>query len=420
MTGAVAELAEESAPAPLRVLLVQHASIMNGSTVSGQIVAQGFREAGWQVDVVFGSDGPALAQYENLGCRVHVIPHRNWLRPEKFLRWTRRLIAEFFGANEFTKLFRQIRPDVVYLNTLVSFSAAIAARRLRIPCVWHVRELFSDVGGEMGIPTLFGKAFVRRVIRQCADHVVVISRAVRENVLGSTTSPAVSIVPNAVDDAFFTHSATPADSRTRLKLPLDGPLIGVPGTLRPMKGHEFFLKAAARLAARRHECRFAITGDGERPFVQHLHETARDLGLGDRALFLGTVSDMAAFYRACDVICVPSRAEPFGRIVIEAFAVGTPVVASAVGGIRETIADGETGLLVNYGDVETLADLLDRLLGDVPLRDRLAKTAHDDAVSRFQAGTYHRRINEIVLRAVAPGSPRRNSPLPQSAIAGSP
>jgi glycosyltransferase involved in cell wall biosynthesis len=348
-----------------------------------------------------------LAQYENIGCRIHVIPHKNWLRPERLLRWTRRLAAEYLGAKNFSGLLRQVQPDVVYINTLVSFAAAIAARRLRIPCIWHLREQFSDVGGEMGIPALGGKALVRRVIRHGADHAVAISRAVRENVLGQNTNPAVTIVPNAVDDRFFTLSATRAECRNRLGLPVDGLLVGVPGTLRPVKGHEFFLKAAAQLAARRRECHFAITGEGETRFVEQLHEAARQSGLGDRVRFLGPVSDMAAFYRACDVICVPSRAESFGRIVIEAFAVGTPVVASAVGGIGEIIADGETGLLVNYGDVETLAGHLDQLLREAPLRERLAKAARDDALSRFQAATYHQRINDIVRHVAASGSPGR-------------
>jgi glycosyltransferase involved in cell wall biosynthesis len=411
------EIKEGTGAASLRVMLVQHASVLNGSTVSGRMVAQGFCEAGWHVDVVFGGEGPALAQYENLGCRAHVIPHKNWLRGGGLLSWSRRAFPEIMGSWSFARLMRQIQPNVVYVNSLVSLAAALAARRQRIPCVWHLRELFDDVGGEMRVPPVAGKSLVRQVIRHCASHVVVISRAVQENVVGEAARPPVTIVPNAVDDAFFSRYTTQAESRKRLGLPENVTLIGVPGTLRPMKGHEFFIQAAAVFAERYPECRFAITGDGEHRFVEQLRAAVRQTGLSEKLTFLGNVSDMIAFYRACDIVCVPSRAEPFGRIVIEAFAVGVPVVATSVGGIRETIADGETGLLVEFGDVHGLARSLERLLDDAPLRGKLAGAAHADALSRFRAATYHDRINQVVRRVAAPGPPNRDVSARRSVVA---
>ena len=71
---------------------------------------------------------------------------------------------------------------------------------------------------------------------------------------------------------------------------------------------------------------------------------ASKLASADRIHFVGWVEDMPAFYRACDMVCIPSRAEPFGRTAIEAFAVGTPVVATAVGGLQEIVEDERTGL----------------------------------------------------------------------------
>src|SRR5207248_4108745 len=122
------------------------------------------------------------------------------------------------------------------------------------------------------------------------------------------------------------------------------------GTLRPVKGHPFFLDAAAAAIKRIPDCRFVIAGTGEARYVEALKAQVAMLGLTAGVRFLGKVEQMPAFYRACDVVCVPSMSESFGRTVIEAFASLTPVVATAVGGMRETVEHGRTGLLVAYGD----------------------------------------------------------------------
>jgi glycosyltransferase involved in cell wall biosynthesis len=384
----------------LRVLFVQHASDLSGSTISGQLVSSGFRQALWHVDAVFGSVGAGIAAYDRLGCVTHVTPHKNWLRGGNSIQSVRRIITEAGASQQFVRLARQFRPDVIYVNSIVSLAAAVAARRLRIPCVWHIREQFDDVGGEMRIPPCGGKSLVRRVIATCADHTVLLSDAARDNVLGKNWGGKASVVPNAADDCFFELAATPAECRALFGLPERGMIVGVPGTLRPVKGHEFFLNAAAAVAVRGATCDFVITGDGEPKYFEKLQHLAGELGLTGRVRFLGAVTRMPEFYRACDLVCIPSQAEAFGRTVIEAFAAGVPVVASAVGGMRETVDHGTTGLLVDFGDVSGMSDALIQLLENPGLRQRLAAAAHLKARTHYSAGIYRDRINRIVTTTV--------------------
>jgi glycosyltransferase involved in cell wall biosynthesis len=132
-----------------------------------------------------------------------------------------------------------------------------------------------------------------------------------------------------------------------------------------------------------------------------LHRQVAELGIADQVRFLGVVQAMPQLYRACDVVCIPSVAEPFGRTAIEAFAVGTPVAASAVGGLRETIEHEETGLLVEYGDVAGLSRALWRLLDDASLRHRLAFAAAAVAASRYSAQRHQTALCSIVERVLA-------------------
>ena len=105
---------------------------------------------------------------------------------------------------------------------------------------------------------------------------------------------------------------------------------------------------------------------------------------------------MPSFYRACDLACIPSRAEPFGRTVIEAFAAGVPVIATAVGGIAETVDDEETGLLVPYGNDQLLTDALERLTADDALRERIRTRARTVARKEYHERVYKQRILEVV------------------------
>jgi len=393
-----------------RVALVQYSGNVGGSTISGHLIAKGLLAAGWHIDVVFGFRGTAVELFEQIGCSVHTISHNNWLGGGGAVRSVRRFAREIVSARRFVRLFRKLEPTVIYTNSLVSLASVLAAKWLRIPCVWHVRELFDDVGGEMRIPPLGGKSFVRRLLRHVPDHVVAISQAVQENVIGSPAGSRYSIVPNAANREFFLCGDTQAACRGRLHLPCTGSVIGVPGTLRPVKGHLFFLKAAAKLTEEFPECHFAISGDGPDAYRRELEEQSRDSQLQQRVHFVGTVRDMRDFYGACDIVCVPSRSEPFGRVVVEALAAGVPVVASAVGGICEILREGETGLLAPYGDTDGLAHALTRVLADRALRDRLAAAGRAKALQEYGEDTYQTRIGTVVSRVACRARTGRSVP----------
>lgn len=381
------------------VLIVQYSGNFGGSTASGRLVAKSLLADGWDVHVAFSFLGPYVHRYEELGCRTHVVEHQGWLARGGAVHCGRRWLQQVRPVLRFVRLMRAVKPTVVYVNTLVSIAAAVAAKSLSIPCVWHFRELFDDVEGEMHWPRVGGKRLVRTIVTRCADQMVAISQAVASNVLGEGKHLRLRIVPNAVGEEYFAESPSQAECRDELRIPQGVPVIGVPGTLRPVKGHPFFLEAAARIAIKKPNCRFVITGDGASKYRDEL-QAAADVGiLRGRVRFLGTVADMRKFYRASDIICVPSVSESFGRTVIEAFACGAPVVATAVGGMRETIRHETTGLLVDYGDVDGLAHSLLRLLDDNELRGQLARAAREEAQSRYSEAVHAAAIRRVVSDA---------------------
>jgi glycosyltransferase involved in cell wall biosynthesis len=203
-----------------------------------------------------------------------------------------------------------------------------------------------------------------------ADAVIVPSRYLGDMVLGwGVHAERVHVLHNAVE--------VPVEgsvrSRADLDLPLAGHLVVTAARLVPWKGVDTLLRAVAQLRASGNEVALAVIGGGEeRPRLEQL---ASQLGIRGNVHFTGEVPqpDVATYLRCADVFALASTYEGFSHVLLEALAVGVPVVATRVGGNPEVVMDGENGLLVPHSNVEDMASALARVLGDDALRERLAE-----------------------------------------------
>lgn len=392
-----------SASTQQSVLIVQRSSNLDGSAFSGLLLADGLREAGWETHVAFGLEGPIIERYEKSRHNTYVVPHKNWLRRKGTPQFVKDVVLEVRKAAAFCRLIDAIQPDVVYLNTAVSLAGAVAAWAHRCAVVWHLREMFADVGGEMHAPQ-WALPIVRGVFRGLATRLVANSEAAAINMLGENALNHVEIIPNAVRTRFFREGRSRPAARQALQLPVEGMIIGVPGTFRPVKGHDFFFRAAESLLREDSSLHVAVTGGVDSPHARHVLQQVGNIEVATgRVHFLGWVEDIPAFYRTCDIICIPSRSESFGRTVIEAFAVGTPVVATAVGGLQDIVTDGKTGLLVPYGDLEALVRALRRLLDTPHLRQRISTRALQVAEKKYHERVYKRRVAALTASVLEDG-----------------
>lgn len=183
----------------------------------------------------------------------------------------------------------------------------------------------------------------------------------------------------------------------------DTPVIGNVARLAPQKGHDVLVAAAALVLERHPRARFVIVGDGE--LRATLEEQARRAGLEEQVSFLGARADVPALLASFDVFAFPSRFEGLCLAVIEAQAVGVPVVATPVGGIQETVVPGETGLLSRIDDARSLADGILALLDDPVRAARMAVEARH----RVEASYSEQRMVEetLALYGVGPAAAAR-------------
>lgn len=277
---------------------------------------------------------------------------------------------------------RRFRPTVLhtttdYTNALVTRALASA---LGIPWVYEMR-------GQLELTWVASRADAYRVaagsservrllrakeaeLAASADAVVVLSKVQADDLVSRGVDQArISIVPNAIDASLLGRDIEPAHARQRLGLPREGVWVGTVSSLVAYEGIDDLVRAVAQLRADGVDVRLLVAGDGvARPQWVAL---ARDLGLGEAAVFPGRVPPREApdWYEALDIFVVPRKDTPVCRVVtplkpIEAMALARPVVVSDLPALREITSDGAVGALTAPGDPESLAAVLKGLIGD--------------------------------------------------------
>jgi glycosyltransferase involved in cell wall biosynthesis len=229
-----------------------------------------------------------------------------------------------------------------------------------------------------------------RALRR-ARHVFCPSSYLRDIALRWGVDPArLSVLPNPAPDV----PALPSREELRAELELNGPTLAFAGRLGPQKALGVALEALAGVP----EATLVVAGDG--PDREQLEARARELGLGSRARFLGSVPRDAVLrlFRAADAAVLSSAWENLPHTVLEALAVGSPVIATAVGGVPEIVHEGENGLLVPPNDPVALAGAIRRLFADDDLRRRLADAA-PGSVAAYTEESVFARIEAMLERA---------------------
>ncbi|RDV84490.1 glycosyltransferase [Ammonifex thiophilus] len=187
------------------------------------------------------------------------------------------------------------------------------------------------------------------------DHFIAVSRFLAECLVQEGIAPEkVTVVYNGIE--LPSSSSSGAGFRKSWNVPSDAPLVATVGRLHPVKGHRYFLEAAAEVGRRLPHARFAVIGTG--PEAEELRELAQRLGLADRVIFTGFLPEVSSCYPEFDLLVLASLMEGFGLVVLEALARGVPVVATRVGGVPEVVREGETGLLVPPADSQALAQAI--------------------------------------------------------------
>ncbi len=216
-----------------------------------------------------------------------------------------------------------------------------------------------------------------------------LTQGMKEDVLAFTHMPEdkVKVVPLGTDlEQFDPKRFKKSESRAFFNLPQTRRIVGVLGRLDEQKGQEVLLRAVPEVVQRHPDAYFVIAGDetaGEPGYKSYLQKVSRDLGIERYVRFLPFTDDVPRLMAAFDVFTLPSFSETYGLVVVEAMAMGRPIIATNAGGVPEIITNGKTGLLIEPRDSNAVARAIHRVLSDTILRNSIARSARKEALHRY-------------------------------------
>lgn len=308
---------------------------------------------------------------------------------------TSRGIAEIgLSALEVRRIAGRVRPDVIHANTTRASLLALLARRRRPPVLAHVRDW---------APASRFARFVLGVVAARADLVVANSGFIAHQFDGLRLRHPVAVIHNPVDLRRFDPDAVDRGAaRAVLGLGEGEVALAVIAQLTPWKGQDDAIRTLAALRDGGREnavllivgsAKFAAAGTqfDNAAYAEGLHRLVGELGLADRVRFLGERDDVPTILAAVDLLMLPSWREAFGRIAIEAMAMGVPVAATEVGGPAEIVRPGVDGLLLPPRRPEVWADAVGPLVDDATERERLGAAARERA-AEFDAPLHADRV----------------------------
>jgi glycosyltransferase involved in cell wall biosynthesis len=346
-------------PAILQVL----PALVSGGVERGTVeIAEAIAGAGFRA-LVASTGGPLAAEVERVG-GAHVTLPLATKSPAGLWR----------NAAALAALVRREEVAILHARSRgPAWSALLAARRSGARFVTTYHGTYNE-----GLP---GKRLYNSVMAR-GERVIAISRFIAELVEARHGTPKerIRLIPRGVDPRRFDPAAVPA-ARVLAQREAWGaapgrPVVLLPGRVTRWKGQMVLVEALARLPG----AIGVLAGGGSEAFMRELRERAASLGLGPRLVVAGHVEALDVALLAADVVLHASTdAEAFGRTVIEAQAMARPVVASDLGGPRETVEEGVTGWRVPPGDPAALAAALARVLA-MPAAEREAVGARARAV----------------------------------------
>ncbi len=389
---------------PVRVLFLDHTGLVGGAEHSLLELARGMRaHAG--VDVLVACpDGPFRMLLERHGIDWAPLQGSSASLRLHPLRTPLALRELLVAARQLEALIERRRPDVVHANSIrASLVLALARRREHRPTsVAHVRDTLP--------PSSLSRAIAGLLARR-ADAIIAVSTSSAAPFAGA------EVVDNAVDlGRYRPRTAAPEALRAQLAVPARTPLLLHVAQLTPWKGQRTTIDALGLLRGPGPPAHLLIVGEvkfvgagtsfDNRRYFEELQARTAQLALADRVHFLGERADVEHLLAGCDVALLPSWDEPFGRSVAEAMAVGTPVIATNVGGPAELIEDGVDGLLVAPREPSAWATSIDGLLGDPERRAALGAAGRATATRRFATAEVVGQVLSVYRRREPVGSPR--------------
>ena len=334
----------------------------------------------WEPHVVCPGTGPFREQLHALAVPTHVLSLPPWRKPLAVFQ--RRSAVGRLGA-----LVGQLDPAIIHVNDIWWVPHTVRAIATRtsnpVPIVAHVRQEIEP-------------AKVRRYELDRVETVIAISRQIEESLIaGGVSVKNVRTLYSGIDLSEGLLTRNDQAIRRMIGLPSGAVLLGTVANLFQRKGYEVMLRALPAIVHAVPTVHYMIVGSDDHDYADRLKRLTHELKIADRVHIVGFQDPVQPFLASLDLYVHPALMEGFGIAVVDAMAMGKAVVATTTGGLPEVVAQGETGLLVPPGDVESLAATVVSLLQDRVRREQMGFCGRARAYERFSLGASVAQVEHL-------------------------
>jgi glycosyltransferase involved in cell wall biosynthesis len=280
------------------------------------------------------------------------------------------------------KVFYEEKPDIIHVRSRVpAWTAGNVAKKMNIPLV-------STIHGSHIANSIFKRFYNSASIK--ADKIIAISNYIKDNILKNNPEKldAIKVIHRGADIEMFNPERIPKSRIIQMsemfQLPDDVKILMMPARPSSWKGHEILIKSFSAINNENIIC-IMPGSDDDGHYVANLRNVAKKYNVLGKIVFLPFLDDLPAAYMLADLVVVPSlKPEPFGRILIEAQAMGRPVVAFNHGGATESVINNKTGILVEPKNEKELGFAIEKLINiSTTDRNKMAKLSRDHIVKNF-------------------------------------
>lgn len=360
----------------VKLYLTESTKAMGGQELAVLLHAEGLMKRGHQLRLVLEPESPIFHAASAKGLPVVPLRMSQAHYPSAILALRRML--------------RRESPDVLHMNSSRDTWIGTIAARLVHPRPGLVRTRH--------ISTPLNKSVTTRLLyRRLVDRVVVTGVEMTRRALierDGLEPDRVDAFPIGIDITHFTPGAPQADLREELGLDKDHRLVGMISYLRSYKGHEYLIEAAARVLSRMNKVTFVLVGEG--PEEAHIRSRIDALGLRHGVRILGFRPDLLNVFRSLDAFVIPSvEGDTIPQVILQAFAMGLPVVSTTIGSIPDVVREGDTGFVVPPRNAEALADRIETLLADPGLGRQMGARGRRMVEEEFSLERMLDRLEEV-------------------------
>lgn len=404
------------ADTPKRILYVENGIGYGGAVICLRHLARNLDKKEFFGRIITGRTGPeyrtipADADWRCISDRrFDVMEYRRRLESAKWvsavpgLRWfLNQILARGDDLGNFLPFFvglwqeiRKFRPDIIHANNepVCNRAALILGRLMKIPTVCHVR-------GPLGRSNL--AAMMYRV----PDHFIPVSRWIDQGIDAIGIPPEKrTVIYDGIELGRLRLAGDGHEFREKYHIGRGDFAVGLVGLLIPWKGQRLFLESALQLRDKIPNLKMLMVGGTPQEceaYEAELRQAVSTQGLDDWVIFTGHVDDMPTVYNALDIVVSASvNPEPLGTVVIEAMAMGRPLIAPNHGGGAEMNVQGETALLFEPGSSESLTSSILRIYQEKELGGRLGAAAMERAYRTFDVATHVEKVQEVYRELLA-------------------